>query len=135
MTRNGDPSTRLFSGLETVQSESVTTDGTPAPACTFRPAATHRNHRKPRADPSPPQFHPGHRATQWPISFFSGGFAGPGESIRGCPSGQYVALAAHDVRVHRHASTVVVSAVLARSATFLGRRQMLAQYQPSLLET
>jgi len=38
MTRNGDPSTKLGYGLGTVQSEPVTTDGTPDPACTFRPA-------------------------------------------------------------------------------------------------
>jgi len=29
-----------------------------------------RNHGKPRADPGPPQFHPGHRATKWPIFSF-----------------------------------------------------------------
>jgi hypothetical protein len=29
----------------------VTTDGTPAPACTFRPAAIHRNPRKPQPAP------------------------------------------------------------------------------------
>ena len=53
MTRNGDPSTTLNHGLGTVQSTPVTTDGTPGPACTFRPATVLRNHGKPRADPSP----------------------------------------------------------------------------------
>jgi hypothetical protein len=38
----------------TVQSEPVTTDGTPAPACTFHPAAIHPNHRKPTRRPQPP---------------------------------------------------------------------------------
>ena len=54
MTRNGDPSTTLMHGLETVQSTPVTTDGTPGPACTFRPSPVLQNHGKPRADPSPP---------------------------------------------------------------------------------
>ena len=31
------------------------------------PSPILRNHGKPRADPGPPQFHPGHRATKWPI--------------------------------------------------------------------
>src|SRR5271165_5254534 len=34
------------------------------------PSHIMRNHGKPRADPGPPQFHPGHRATKWPIFSF-----------------------------------------------------------------
>ena len=40
---------------------------------------------------------------------FSGGFAGPGESITGCPCGLYDAVAPLGVHVQRHASTAVVS--------------------------
>jgi hypothetical protein len=47
---------------------------------------------------------------------FSGGFAGPRESMTGRLSGLYAALAAGGVQVHRHVSTAVVSATLARSA-------------------
>jgi hypothetical protein len=45
---------QTFQRPRTVQSEPVTTDGTPPPACTFHPAATCQNRRKPPADPSPP---------------------------------------------------------------------------------
>src|SRR5437763_104574 len=48
------PQHQTLSRPRTVRSEPVTTDGTPPPACTFHTAATRRNHRKPRADPSPP---------------------------------------------------------------------------------
>ena len=69
MTRNGDPSTTLSYGLGTVQSDPVTTDGTPPPACPFHPSYRPRNHRSHAQTPARPQFHPGHRATQWRISF------------------------------------------------------------------
>src|SRR6266436_16531 len=51
----------------TVQSEPVTTDGTPDPACTFRPAPTYETTANHAQTPARPQFHPGHRATKWPI--------------------------------------------------------------------
>jgi hypothetical protein len=51
-----------------------------------------------------------------PTFRFSGGFAGPRESMTGRLSGLYAALAACGVQVHRHVSTAVVSAALARSA-------------------
>ena len=38
MTRNGDPSTALSYGLGTLQSNPVTPDGTPPPACPFHPS-------------------------------------------------------------------------------------------------
>ena len=75
MTRNGDPSTTLSYGLGTVQSNPVTTDGTPPPACPFHPSYRPRNHRSHAQSPARPQFHPGHRATQWRISF-SVGYSG-----------------------------------------------------------
>ena len=46
---------------------------------------------------------------------FSGGFAGPGESVTGCLNGSFDAVAHLGVHVQRHASTAVVSTALARS--------------------
>jgi hypothetical protein len=60
MTRNGDPSTTLSYGLGTVQSNPVTTDGTPPPACPFHPSHRPRNHRGHARKPQPaPNFIPG----------------------------------------------------------------------------
>jgi len=54
MTRNGDPRTTLSYGLETVQSNPATTDGTPPPACplhpSYRPKTTTAT-RKPQPAP------------------------------------------------------------------------------------
>ena len=72
MTRNGDPSTTLNHGLGTVQSTPVTTDGTPDQACTFRPSPVPRNQANHAQTPARPQFHPGHRATKWPIFSLTG---------------------------------------------------------------
>src|SRR5579859_1290460 len=51
----------------TVRSEPVTTNGTPDPACTFRPAPSCETTANHAQTPARPQFHPGHRATKWPI--------------------------------------------------------------------
>ena len=45
----------------------MTTDGTPDPACTFRPAPSCETTANHAQTPARPQFHPGHRATKWPI--------------------------------------------------------------------
>src|SRR5215472_13731764 len=73
MTPQRGPQHQTLLRPRTVQSEPVTTGGTPAPACTLPPqpstatAATAANHAR---TPARPQFHPGHRATKWPIFFF-----------------------------------------------------------------
>ena len=52
----------------------MTTDGTPGPACTFPPSPILRNTANHAQTPARPQFHPGHRATKWPIFSFVRGY-------------------------------------------------------------
>ena len=59
MTRNGDPSTTLSYGLGTVQSNPVTTDGTPPPACPFHPSYRPRTTAATRRAQPAPNFIPG----------------------------------------------------------------------------
>jgi hypothetical protein len=58
MTRNGDPRLTLSYGLETIQSNPVTTDGTPPPACPFHPSYCPRNHHGHAQTPARPNFIP-----------------------------------------------------------------------------